>query len=144
MHLNKKLRVKEINHKLVEMDNYLSEIEEYLPSDEEEFIHSGIKKHGIYKLVESCIEIIIKICSMINSDLNLGIPSDEDSIIQNLVKEKILSEALYKKIIEMKGFRNILVHRYGDIDNKLAHHNITENLDDFSKFKEEILNFIKK
>lgn len=144
MSSNKKLRKEEIKHKLAELDKYLLEIEEYLPSDEEDFLHSGIKKHGIYKLAESAIEEVIKMCTIINSDLRFGIPSDEDSIIKNLSDNKILSEVISKKIIEMKGFRNILIHRYGKIDDKLAFHNITENLEDFNKFKEERLRFLKK
>lgn len=110
MRLNKKIRIKEIKHRLIELDKYLSEIEEFIPSNEEDFIYSGIKKHGIYKLVESVIEEIIKICSMINSDLKLGIPSDEDSIITNIEYNKIISKEFSKKIIGMKSFRNILVH----------------------------------
>ncbi|MBI2043533.1 DUF86 domain-containing protein [Candidatus Pacearchaeota archaeon] len=136
MHSNKKIRKEDIEHKLSEI------IEEYLPSNIEDFLQSGISKHGIYKLIESAIEDVIKICSMINSDLKLGIPSDEDSIIKNLEDNKIISGETANKIIIMKGFRNILVHRYGKLDDKQAFENISENLEDFEKFKKEILKFL--
>ena len=144
MHSNKKIRKTEIEQKLVEIQDYIEQVEENLPSDEEEFFHSGIKKHGIYKLIESAIENVIKICSMINSDLKLGIPSDEDSIIKNLADKKILSKELYEKIINMKGFRNILVHRYGKINDEIAFENIKENIEDFEGFKKEISKFLEK
>ena len=143
MHSAKKLRIRIIKHKLVEMDSYLNEMKEFLPSAKEEFIHASIKKHGIYKLIESAIETIIKICSIINSDLQLGIPSNEESIIQHLQTKKILSDALTLKLIQMKNFRNILVHKYDKIDDSLAFHTIHENLEDFDLFKEEILQFLK-
>jgi len=38
----------------------------------------------------------------------------------NLVKNEILSEEMRKKLKGMKGFRNIVVHRYGAIDDRLA------------------------
>lgn len=142
MHLNKKIRKEEIEHRLSEIESYLEQIEEYLPSNIEDFLQSRINKHGIYKLIESAIENIIKICSMINSDLKLGIPSDEDNIIQNLEERKIISREMTNKIIVMKGFRNILVHRYGEIKDEQAFENISENLDDFEKFKDEILKFL--
>ena len=95
-------------------------------------------------MIESAIENVIKICSMINSDLKLGIPSDEDSIIKNLADKKILSKELYEKIINMKGFRNILVHRYGKINDEIAFENIKENIEDFEGFKKEISKFLEK
>ena len=144
MPLNRKVRKDEIRKKLVEMDSYLEQVEEYFPSEEDEFLRSRIEKHGIYKLLESAIEEVIKICSMINSDLSLGIPSDEDSIIKNLEDKKIISEELAEKIIQMKGFRNILVHRYGKINDKEAFETIKENLGDFEIFKKEILKFLKE
>lgn len=142
MHSNKKIRKIEIEHKIIEIDDYLEQIEENMPLNEEDFLHSGIKKHGIYKLIESSIENVIKICSMVNSDLKLGIPSDEEGIIRNLVNKKILSKEVAEKIISMKGFRNILVHRYGEINDELAFENIKENVEDFERFKKEILRFM--
>jgi len=144
MHSNKKIRKEEIKHKLVELGEYIAQVEEYLPSNEEEFLTKGIEKHGIYKLIESAIESVIKICSMINSDLKLGMPSNEDDVIKNLVKNKIISKEIEETIIEMKGFRNILVQRYGEINDRQAFENISKNLGDFDKFKEEILRFLEK
>ena len=144
MRSDKRIRKKEIEQKIVEMEDYIRQIDEYLPSDKESFLHSGIEKHGIYKLIESAIENVIKICSMINSDLKLGVPSDEDGIIKNLEKERVISEKLTEKIISLKGFRNIIVHRYGKINDEEAYENINENLGDFDDFKKEILNFIDK
>ena len=144
MHSNKKIRKEEIKHKLVELGEYIAQVEEYLPSNEEEFLTKGIEKHGIYKLIESAIESVIKICSMINSDLKLGMPSNEDDVIKNLVKNKIISKEIEETIIEMKGFRNILVQRYGEINDRQAFENISKNLGDFDKFKEEIVRFLEK
>jgi len=42
----------------------------------------------------------------------------------------------------MKSFRNILVHKYGEIDGELVFEDLS-NLEDFEKFKEEILKFMK-
>lgn len=43
----------------------------------------------------------------------------------------------------MKGFRNLLVHKYGKVKDELVFENL-ENLDDFEKFKREIMDFLKK
>lgn len=81
---------------------------------------------------------MLDVCSVINSDLELGIPSSEDDIVKNLVKDKILSTELGEKLIRMKGFRNILVHRYGRVDDEIAFECVRDGLEDFRRFAEKI------
>lgn len=45
---------------------------------------------------------------------------------------------MQEKIHLMRGFRNIVVHRYGTIDDSLAFQLLTENIGDFSLFAAEI------
>ena len=44
----------------------------------------------------------------------------------------------------MRGFRNILVHRYGDINDEISYNNIKNGLKDFDAFIDEIETFLKK
>jgi uncharacterized protein YutE (UPF0331/DUF86 family) len=76
--------------------------------------------------------------------LELGLPSEEGEIIDNLVKTKILSKKMGRKIKSMRGFRNFPVHRYGLIDDRIAFKNIKKGLKDFFSFKKEILKFLEK
>ncbi len=138
-----KLRKEDIEHKLIEMMDYVKQVHKYLPK-KEDFLTDIIKKNAIYKIIESAIQEVIKICSMINSDLRLGIPQTEENIIEHLRNEKIISVKLAEKLIKMKNFRNVLVHRYGDIDDGEAYDSIKKNLNDFEKFKDEIVKFLKK
>jgi len=41
-------------------------------------------------------------------------------ILENLVKSEILNEEMKKKLRAMRGFRNIVVHRYGWVDENIA------------------------
>jgi len=109
-------------------------VEENLPDTFEEFAGRGLIKDGIYKGIEFAIENVFDICAIINTDLELGIPHDDKDIIENLVKKKILSEEMREKLKEMKGFKNIVVHRYGRIDDNIAFEILKENLPDFYAF----------
>jgi uncharacterized protein YutE (UPF0331/DUF86 family) len=94
--------------------------------------------------MEYAIENIIDICSIINSDLHLGIPESEESFVESLVNNGILNQSMADKTRKMKGFRNIIVHRYGRIDDMLAHKILTEHMDDFYEFIESIECFLEK
>jgi uncharacterized protein YutE (UPF0331/DUF86 family) len=39
----------------------------------------------------------------------------------------------------MKGFRKILVHEYGGVDDRIVYEVLQNSMDDFERFKREIL-----
>ena len=43
----------------------------------------------------------------------------------------------------MKRFRNVLVHKYGEINDLMVYQNASENLGDFDQFIEELLKIIE-
>ena len=45
-------------------------------------------------------------------------------MLNELKNAGILSDDVIKQIKEMKGFRNLLVHRYGPLDDKVAYEDI--------------------
>lgn len=136
------MRTELIKHKLISIKENIVLVKENIPDNLEQFKKLGLIKDGIYKKIEVSIQEIINICSIINSDLKIGIPSNRDEIISALENKKVLSKELGKKIRELKGFRNFLVHRYGKIQDEIAYEDIKEGFDDFTLFNDEILIFL--
>ncbi|MEA1944362.1 MAG: DUF86 domain-containing protein [Euryarchaeota archaeon] len=128
------MRISLLKTKIKEIEESLELVEEYLPDDREEFLSLGIIKDGIYKRLEFCIENVFDICAVLNADYNLGIPGSDEDIVDNLIRNKILPEETKGKLGSMKGFRNIIVHRYGKLDDNLAFNIVSENLGDFYEF----------
>lgn len=114
------LRENIIRTKLKEMEESLKLVKDNLPEELDKFVGLGLVKDGIYKRIEFCIENMLDICATLNSDLGLGIPSSEEDIVENLIKNRIMTPKLGEKVKLMKGFRNILVHRYGKINDEMA------------------------
>jgi len=137
------MRKEIIRTKIKEIVEGIGLVEEHLPDTFEEFSGMGLIKDGIYKNIEFAIENVFDICAIINTDLELGIPSDEEDILENLVKSEILSDETKEKLRAMRGFRNIVVHRYGKIDDKIAFEILKENLRDFYVFIKRIKEFLE-
>ena len=135
---------KRILSKFAEIDSYLEELDEIKPLEFEDYENSILNKRSIERILQISIEVVLDICNLLVSDLNLGIPADEDSVFDKLRKKKIISKKLYDILIEMKGFRNVLVHKYGAIEDEKVFEVLTDKLDDFQIFKEEILKFVNK
>ena len=101
------------------------------------------KKRAIERLFQISIETVIDITNILITDLKLGLPENEDEAFKKLNKEKIISKDLMNTLQTMKGFRNILVHKYGEVNDELAFENL-DNLGDFDSFITAIITFIKK
>jgi uncharacterized protein YutE (UPF0331/DUF86 family) len=56
-------------------------VKTHLPPDEENFRQLGLVKDGIYKKIEYAIENALDICGVLNSDLMLGVPGDDEDIL---------------------------------------------------------------
>jgi len=136
----KKRRVREtiIRIKLQEIHEGVSLVLEHLPETAEEFRMLGLIKDGIYKRIEFAIEDVFDICAILNTDLALGVPGEDEDILVHLVDKGIISPEMQEKIQGMRGFRNIVVHRYGKIDDILVFHLLKENYGDFFLFNAEI------
>ena len=132
-----------IRTKIKEMDESITLIKKHLPDTFEEFSNLGLVKDGIYKRLEFCIESVLDICAVINTDLKLGVPESDENILDNLIRNNIISDELGGSLKSMKGFRNILVHRYGRINDEMVFSIMKENLHDFYRFIEVIENFIE-
>ncbi len=106
------MRTEIIRKKIAEIQESLEILRDNLPESLEEFESLGLVKDGMYKRIEFCIEDVFDICAIINADLKLGIPRSDDDILEILVRKGIFDEEMKKKLKGMKGFRNIIVHRY--------------------------------
>lgn len=82
--MNTRMRRDVIRTKIKEIKESIKSVEENLPDTLEEFTDLGLVKDGIYKRVEFAIENVFDICTIINTDLELGIPYDTEDIIDNL------------------------------------------------------------
>ena len=119
---------KRIQAKLLQMHGYLTELNKWLPS-KNKYLHDGLTRRACEKTIQLAIECVLDICAIIVS---------EENLIRLLSEKKIISLILAKKIQSMKSFRNILVHRYEEVDNTLAYEFLAKNLLDFSYFEKEI------
>ena len=129
--------------KFKEIEEYLEELDSIKPSNLEEYENSIEKKRACERLVQISIECVIDICNIIISESKFGIPIDEEDVFITLESKKVVSKEMKQILIEMKGMRNALVHKYGKVDNEQVFNAITDKLEDFEKFKSEILKFLK-
>ena len=85
-----------------------------------------------YGLLE-CIQIIIDVSCSFVAEKNLGIPKNYSECIELIISNNYLDKELGKRIIQMVGLRNLLVHEYGIVDVKRLYEYL-DHLNDIRDF----------
>ncbi len=131
--------------KIDEINKYLDELNKLdiaSLSSFEDYASSVEKKRASERVLQILIEVIVDISYLIYKYKKIGIPKDDDSIIEILYQKKIINKEIKELILKLKSFRNILVHRYGVIDDELVFENLTENISDFEKLRDYFLKLL--
>lgn len=129
--------------RLSELESYLRELHTIEPKSFNEFQEIE-KKRACERLLQISVEALIDICHLFVTGLKLGLPAEEEDLFEKLERAEIISPPLKEKLKEMKGFRNILVHEYGEVDDKIVYQAVKTKLSDFETFKQEILKALEK
>lgn len=75
---------------------------------------------------------------------SLGLPKDNRDAIRKLAGSKIIQKKLGGRLEDMVSFRNLLVHRYGKVDDARAYRYLKEEMDDLHEFIEMIEKIISE
>ncbi|MCZ7397798.1 MAG: DUF86 domain-containing protein [Candidatus Methanoperedens sp.] len=95
-------------------------------------------KHSLQEAIEACLDI----GSHIISEKGFRRPENYKEIFKVLEEEGIIDSELSVKLQEMAQFRNLLVHRYGQIDTRRIYIIMSNDLKDIQAFVKNILKYI--
>ena len=129
--------------KLDELHGYLRELRAMMPLNLAQYQHNPVKR-ACERLLQLCVECAIDVGKKLVIGDRLGIPNDEADVFEKLKQADVLSQDMQGKLKAMRGLRNVLVHEYADIDDERVLEVITHRLDDFEKFKTEVLAYLNK
>lgn len=133
-----------IENLLANLDEYLDEIDKLrlLPLDN--YLKNKRNVYSGRYLLQIAIETCINLGNHIIARQKLGIPNEYADTFRILKNKSILSEALLKNLILMTKFRNRIVHLYWEVDDKVVHEIMQNNLKDFVEFKSQIKSYLKQ
>jgi uncharacterized protein YutE (UPF0331/DUF86 family) len=128
--------------RLDQLDSYLGELRQVLP-DDFALYRRVERKRACERLLQLSVEAALDICHLLVTGLRLGIPAEEVDLLDKLEKAHVLSPRVVGILKEMRGFRNILVHEYTRIDDRIVYQIAKTRLSDFDVLKHEVVNFLK-
>lgn len=111
------LRIKRYRDKINFIVNYIKD----LPFDPK----SELEKRGIFYSLQTSIESTMDLIAMLIKDLGIQV-KDDSTNISEIVKLRKLNLELGDKLKKANGLRNIIVHRYNEVDEHIILKSVKE------------------
>lgn len=114
--------------KIVEIEKYLSNLEDYLPSDFEGYMSDGKSRMACERCFEKIVEAVIDLVFIIIKDGRFKSPNSDRDALNILSENNVISCELSEKLSNVKSMRNIIIHEYGNIDDRKIFDSIQNKL----------------
>ncbi len=123
-----------ITRKLPELERYIQQLQKFQSYRYDE-IESDLEKiWAIERGLQISVQIIIDIGNHILASIGENQIEDYTDVLSKLGKCNILPSEFAERIKGMAGFRNILVHRYAEVDLKRVYDVLQNRLHDFVEY----------
>ena len=132
-----------VNKKLKELEKYIKNLQKHEGADKADLENNMDKMWAIERGLQLSIQVILDLGNHIISDEGISVDNYSE-IFTELAKLDIIPEDYAARIKGMAGFRNILVHKYAEVDLDIILEVLNNNLDDFKKFATYIRNYINQ
>lgn len=138
------LNIPRLINKVQDIKESLNVLEHYAQQDDQTFLSNeeAIRsaRYSFIVLIEAATNIAAHICARI---LNKA-PNTYAESFYLLAENLIIDRTLANRLGKMVGFRNLLIHGYGKIDDKQMMEIMRNDLDDLRSYLHAINVFIEK
>ena len=127
------------------MEQHVTLLRTLAQRDVEAFRHDAIAFHAAQHLLQVSIEAMISIGHHIVAALALPTPESHADLLESLHRAGVLTDAaMLPHYQAMARFRNLVVHRYWEVDPRRVHEILRSHLDNYGRFAREILAFLDR
>lgn len=130
--------------KLRHINRYTNDLKQMRGMSKEEYVEDMVTQRAVERtftnLIQSCIDLAQHVRSM--EELSPSGTSRKE--IAALGNADIISSETQEKMEEAVGFRNILAHRYGDVDHDVVYDVLHNDLRWFERFQTEVARWLQQ
>ncbi len=124
--------------------NSVSEIRSLIAKEEDIFIREQRDIYSLRYLLIEAVESMANMCNHILTRMTSQVPKGYPDCFEKLYQAKIITKELGEKLGRAARLRNIMIHKYWEIDDRKVFKSAKENIGDFEEFLRQINKFIEK
>lgn len=121
---------------------YVTQVSEYRDLTVERYRADWKTQRIVERTLQMAIEACVDVASHVLADRGLRAPATYAETFEILVQAVLMSPGLGRAMVEMTGFRNVVVHEYARIDAEVVVRILREHLEDFRRFETEALRWL--
>lgn len=130
--------------KISALDDYLKQVSEFSGVSIEEYRSDWKSQRIVERTLQMMIETCADIANHVISDKKMRVPTSYSDTFKVLVENEVIDKDLFSVLDKMAKFQNIVVHQYEDVDTEIVVAILKKHLEDFGKFKDAVIEFLKK
>jgi len=134
---------KRIESKIKDIEKYLNSLNSFKPETFEQYEKDEEARWACERACERIAEAIIDLAIFIIRYKEILYTDEDEKAFGVLLKNNIIENNLYSRLHNLKGMRDHIAHRYGEIDNEIVFKAINEEIEkdvnEFLEIAEEII-----
>jgi uncharacterized protein YutE (UPF0331/DUF86 family) len=138
------INVEMVRGRAREIRENLGKIRAYAAQSDADFFADERNLYTVMHLLLVCIEAVANICNHLLAKTARKTPASYSECFEGLRELGILDDPLTGRLIQMARFRNILVHRYWQVEPERVLRYARENLGDFEAFLRDVGQFVSQ
>ncbi len=138
------INIEFVKNRAKEIRKNIALIKKLLKTDENAFFEDERNLYTLKHLLLECIETIASLCNHFLAKIGRRAPSSYSECFEGLIELDIVSPGLKDPLIKMARFRNLVFHKYWEIDDRKILLYGKENTKDFQEFLKEIGKYLKE
>lgn len=139
----REIKIEKIKTLEKDLLNTVSEIKSLIPSEEEVFLKEQRNVYSLRYLLIDAVEAMANICNHIIARILGQMPKGYPDCFEKLSNSNIMTMELGEKLKKLASLRNIIIHKYWNIDDRKVFKSAKENIGDFKEFLRQIKEFIR-
>jgi uncharacterized protein YutE (UPF0331/DUF86 family) len=130
--------------KLRHVNGYTNDLKRMRGLSKDEYVADIVVQRAVERTFTNLIQSCIDLAQHIRTAEELSPTGTSKQEIEALGNAAIISADTEEKLKEAVGFRNILAHRYGDVNHDVVYEVLHNDLHWFEQFQQEIARWFQK
>lgn len=126
------------------INQYTDDLKQMRGLSREQYLNDMVTQRAVERTLLNLVQACIDLAQHVRASENLSPSGTAKQEMEALGNADVLSRETQEKMEEAVGFRNILAHRYGEIDHEIVYDVLHEELRWFETFQQEVAQWFQR
>ena len=142
--MHKEINTEKIKTLGKDLFDTVSEMKSIIALEEKVYLKEQKNIYSLRYLLIEAVESMANICNHILTRVTGQVPKGYPDCFEKLSDAKIIKRRLGVNLKKLASLRNILIHKYWEIDDRKVFQSAKENMGDLEEFLRQVMSYLKQ